>query len=166
MKLDQEDEFIISPVIGLDKNNHTWYAGPALLFSFGDQVEEREKLKFTGITLGYEHFLHGKNGKWNLFHSFDLVAQRVKDTQRSQYFDPNAGSFVSNNIEQIDQRIFLSANAGILLNLSDRIGITQSIGIGASAVFRKTESDFDSFTDNFFNQRWLLKTGLRYQIGN
>ncbi|WP_425391065.1 hypothetical protein [Ekhidna sp.] len=166
LKLDQEDEFIISPAVKLERNNHTWDFGPSLLFSFGDQVEERQALKLTGLVVSYAHFLHGKEAKWNLFHSFDFVAQRIKDTQDSQYFDSESNAFVPNEIKQIDKSLFLSANAGILLNLTDKLGLSQSIGIGANIVFRDTESSIDSFSDTFFRQKWLLKTSFNYRIGN
>ena len=146
LKLDQEDEFIISPAIKLERNNHTWDFGPSLLFSFGDQVEERQALKLTGLAVSYAHFLHGKEAQWNLFHSFDFVAQRIKDTQDSQYFDSESNAFVPNEIKQIDK--------------------SQSIGIGANIVFRDTESSIDSFSDTFFRQKWLLKTCFNYRIGN
>lgn len=163
-KLDKEDAFIISPSARFDFNNHGWSIGPALLLSFGDHIEERESLKLTGIAIGYENFLHGKSEKWNMFHSFDLIAQRIKDVQNSQIFDTNSGNFVANEIEQIDNNIFISASAGILLNLSDKISLTQTIGIGANAIFRNTTSDFDDFSDTFINQQWSLKTGIRYNL--
>ncbi len=166
IKLDQEDEFIVSPHAKWEKNNHAWSIGPSILYSFGDQLEEREKLKFTGVAASYEHYLHGSEEKWNLFHSFDFVIQRIKDTQESQYFEPESNTLVPNKIEQIDNSLFLSANAGVLLNLSQKLALTQSIGIGAHAVFRKTESTIDSFNDTFLDQKWLLKTGLNYKIGN
>ena len=146
LKLDQEDEFIISPAVKLERNNHAWGLGPSLLFSFGDQVEERQALKLTGLVVSYAHFLHGNEAKWNLFHSFDFVAQRIKDTQDSQYFDSESNAFVPNEIKQIDKSLFLSANAGILLNLTDKLGLSQSIGIGANIVFRDTESSIDPFS--------------------
>lgn len=163
-KLDQDDSFIISSSMRFDYNNHTWSVGPALLYSFGDQVEEREKIKLTGLALGYEHYIHGKEKKWNLFHSFDFVAQRIKDVQASQYFDLNTNSFIPNEIEQIDKTLLLSANMGVLWRLNDQLSLSQTIGIGASAVFRKTESNIDSFDDIFFNQRWSLKTAIRYSL--
>lgn len=165
-KLDKEDAFIISPSARFDFNNHGWSIGPALLYSFGDQIEEREALKLTGIVLGYENFLHGKTEKWNMFHSFDFVAQRIKDVQNSQIFDTSRNSFVSNEIEQIDKNIFLSASAGVLWNLNEKLSITQSIGIGANTIFRNTTSDFDQFSDIFLNQQWSLKTGIRYNLNN
>lgn len=163
-KLDKEDAFIISPSARFDFNNHAWSIGPALLYSFGDQIEERDAFKFTGIALGYENFPHGKEGKWNMFHSFDFIAQRIKDVQNSQIFDTNSNSFVPNEIEQIDNNLFLSASAGVLWNLNDKWSITQTIGIGANAVFRKTTSDFDQFDDVFLNQQWSLRTGIRYNL--
>ncbi|MEO9870791.1 MAG: hypothetical protein ABJO91_08380 [Ekhidna sp.] len=165
-KLDKEDAFIISPSVRFDFDNHAWSIGPALLFSFGDQIEERDALKLTGIAVGYENFPHGKSAKWNMFHSFDFISQRIKDVQNSQIFDTNSNSFVSNEIEQIDNNVFLSASAGVLLNLSDKLSITQTIGIGANAIFRDTKSDFDEFSDVFVNQQWSLKTGIRYNLRN
>ncbi len=163
-KLDKEDAFIVSPAVRFDYNNHGWSIGPALLFSFGDQIEERESVKLTGITIGYENFLHGKSAKWNMFHSFDFIAQRIKDVQDSQIFDTNSGVFVPNNIEQVDNNIFISASAGVLWNLNDKLSLTQTIGIGANAIFRNTTSDFDDFSDTFINQQWSLKTGIRYNL--
>lgn len=164
-KLDKEDAFIISPSARFNFNNHGWSIGPALLYSFGDQIEERAPLKLTGIALGYENYLHGKDGKWNMFHSFDFIAQRIKDVQNSQVFDVNTNSFVDNKIEQVDNNVFLSASAGVLLNLNDKLSISQTIGIGANAIFRSTKSDFENFNDVFLNQQWSLKTGIRYSIG-
>ncbi|MEO9485601.1 MAG: hypothetical protein ABJG47_19230 [Ekhidna sp.] len=165
-KLDKEDALIISTAVRFDFNNHGWSIGPAFLYSFGDQIEEREALKLTGFALSYENFLHGKTAKWNMFHSFDFVAQRIKDVQDSQIFDTNSNSFVPNKIEQIDKNILLGASAGVLWNLNEKLSISQTIGIGANVIFRNTTSDFDQFDDLFLNQQWSLKTGIRYNLGN
>lgn len=163
-KLDREDAFIVSPALRFDFNNHGWSVGPALLLSFGDQIEERETLKITGLAIGYEHFPHGRESTWNMFHTFDFVAQRIKDVQNSQIFDTSSGTFVSNTIEQIDNNLFLSGNAGVLWKLNERLSLTQTIGIGANVVFRNTTSDFDNFNDVFLSQQWSLKTGIRYSF--
>ncbi|WP_421765088.1 hypothetical protein [Ekhidna sp.] len=163
-KLDKEDALIISPSVKSNFKNHTWSVGPTLLFSFGDQLEERESLKLTGISIGYENFPNGRNSKWNLFHSFDFIAQRIKDEQASQFFDTGSNSFVDNEIVQVDNNILLSANAGVLWNLGEKLSLSQTIGIGANIIFRDTKSDFDQFNDTFLNQQWSLQTGLRYKI--
>lgn len=162
--LSEDDELIIIPSVSFDFNNHNWSVGPTLLYSFGDQVEERDPLKITGIKIGYENFLHGKEDKWNLFHSFDFIAQRVKDSQNSQYFDLSSNSFIPNSIEQVESRFYLGANLGVLLNLSERLSVDKSIGIGFNGVFRNTESTIEQFSDSFLSQRWLLKIGLRYSL--
>lgn len=163
-KLDKEDAFIISPSLRFDFNDHGWSVGPALLYSFGDQIAERTPLKLTGLAFGYENYIHGRQAKWNMFHSFDFIVQRIKDVQNSQVFDVNSNSFIVNEIEQIDNNMFLSASAGILLKLNSKLNITQTIGIGANAIFRNTTSSFEEFSDVFLNQQWSLKTGIRYRI--
>lgn len=165
IKLDKEDAFIISPSTRFNFNNHSWSVGPALLYSFGDQIEERDGIKLTGIAIGYENYLHGREAKWNMYHSFDFVVQRIKDVQNSQFFDSGVNAFVVNRIEQIDKNLFLGTGAGVLWNLSNKLSITQSIGIGVNAIFRNTTSDFDDFDDVFLNQQWSLKTGIRYSLG-
>ena len=92
------------------------------------------------------------------------MVQRIKDVQNSQIFDIDINSFVPNTIEQIDNNLLLSGNAGVLLNLNDKLSLTQTIGIGANVIFRNTESDFDSFKDTFISQQWSLKTGIRYRL--
>lgn len=163
-KLDRDDAFIITPSIRSDFNNHSWSIGPTMLLSFGDQLEQRESLKLTGLAIGYENFLHGQSAKWNMFHSFEFIAQRIKDVQDSRFFDTSSSSFVDNEIVQVDNSIFLSASAGVLWNFSERFSLSQSIGIGANVIFRDTKSDFDQFNDTFLNQQWSLKMGLRYRI--
>ncbi|WP_462250350.1 hypothetical protein [Ekhidna sp.] len=165
-KLDRDDAFIISPTARFDFNNHSWSIGPALLFSFGDQIEERDAFKLTGLTIGYENYLHGRDTKWNMFHSFDFIFQRIKDVQNSQVFDTNSGSFIPNTIEQVDNSIYIGGGAGMLLNLGSKFSITQTIGIGANVIFRDTQSDIDAFKDTFFKQQWSLKTGVRYRIND
>ncbi len=165
-KLDKEDAFIISPGARFDIKNHSWSFGPALLYSFGDQIEERNALKLTGIALNYENYLHGKTAKWNMFHSFDFVYQRIKDVQNSQFFDPGVNSLVNNRIEQIDNNLLISGSAGVLFILNDSFSISQTIGIGANVIFRNTTSDLDNFNDVFLNQQWSLKTGIRYNLGD
>lgn len=158
------DEMVISPSISFASNKHQWTLGPTLLISFGDQIEEREKFKLSGVAVGYEHFLHGREGKWNLYHSFDFLAQRITDTQSSQYFDISNNTFVPNRIEQSATRLFLGVSAGVLFNISEKLSLDQNIGIGVSSEFRKTSSDFDEFTDTFLSRRWLLKFGIRYRL--
>lgn len=163
-KLDREDAFVISPEASFDFKNHAWRIGPALLISFGDQVEGRESVKISGLALGYDHFIHGKTEKWNMFHSFDFLVQRIKDELQSQYFDTNRQNFLENDIEQVDLSFFLSANAGVLLNLSDKLALTQTIGVGVNAVSRNTKSDLESFDDLFIDQLWSLRTSIRYRL--
>ncbi len=161
---DQEDVMILSPSAHFTFNNHEWSVGPTMLMSFGDKLDDREGFKFTGLNFGYENYLHGKEDKWSLFHSMNLIVQRIKDEQNSQFFDTNTSSFVPNVITQIDKSLILSTNLGVLLNLGSKLSLKQSIGIGGSAIFRDTTSDFDTFTDTFFSQRWIVKTGISYHL--
>lgn len=163
-KVNEIDEVIISPNASFAFNKHQWSVGPTLLYSFGDQVEERRGLKLSGIALGYENFMHDRESKLTLYYSVDLLFQRIKDEQNSQYFDIGSNSFVPNKIEQVANRIFLSSNFGVLLNLSDKLSLDQSIGMGLSSEFRKTTSTIEEFSDTFLNQRWLLKIGIRYKL--
>ena len=161
---DQEDVIVLSPSAHFSFNNHEWSIGPTMLLSFGDQLEDRDGFKLTGLNIGYENYLHGKGDKWTLFHSMNLIIQRVKDEQNSQFFDVNANSFVPNTITQVDQSLILSANLGVMWNIGSKLSLKQSIGLGGSVIFRDTESNFDAFTDTFFSQRWLAKTGISYRL--
>ncbi len=161
---DREDVIISSPVAHFSFNNHEWSVGPTMLISYGDKLDDRDGFKLTGLNIGYANFLHGKDEKWSLFHEAMLIVQRVKDEQDSQFFDTNTDSFVPVIIEQIDNSFLLSTNLGVLWNFSSKLSLKQSIGIGGSVTFRNTDSNFDSFSDTFFAQRWIMKTGISYRL--
>ena len=160
----EEDLLIVSPNAKVDVKNHNLSFGPTILISYGDQIEEREAFKLTGIYLGYENFPHGKTAKWNMFHSLDLFSQRIKDVQESQYFDLSSNSFKPNQIDQVENSFLLTSNAGVLWNVNDKLSATSMIGIGLNAVLRNTESDIEEFDDFFFEQIWMIKLGLRYNF--
>ncbi len=163
-KMNENDELIAAPNIKFDVKNHSWSLGPTILISYGDQIEEREALKLTGFQIGYEHFIHGKTSKWNLFHSFDFFAQRIKDTQNSQFFDLASNSFKLNKIDQIENSLLLTGNVGVLWNICDKMAATSMMGIGINTIFRNTQSDLDEFEDVFIEQVWMLKLGVRYYL--
>jgi hypothetical protein len=161
---DSYEGVIISPSVAFEFNKHAWSIGPAFLLSYGDQIEDRESFKLTGLHIGYENYIHGKDEKFSLFHSFDFYLQRIKDEQQSQYFDTATNNFQAFNIEQIDKVAQLFANVGVLIKLSEKLSLSQTIGIGANATFRSTTSPYNDFTDFFFAQDWLIKTGLSYRL--
>lgn len=163
-KLDRVDEFIAAPNIKWDVKKHSWSIGPTVLVSFGDQIEERESLKLTGLQVGFENFIHGKSNKWNLFHSFKFYAQRIKDEQNSQFFDLSSSTFQSNKIEQVENSLLLTGNVGVLWNFSEKVAATSTLGAGVNTVFRNTQSELDDFDDLFIRQVWVFKIGLRYNI--
>lgn len=161
---DSYDAVILSTLVDFEFKKHTWSIGPAFLLSYGDQIEEREGFKLSGLHIGYNNYLHGKEQKFSLFHSIDLYLQRIKDEQASQYFDIPTNSFQSFEIEQIDKVVQLFINFGVLINLSEKISLSQTIGLGANGTFRSTTSPFNDFSDSFFAQDWLIKTGLNYRL--
>jgi len=161
---DSYDGVVISPSAQFDFNNHTWSIGPAILLSYGDNIEQREGLKLSGIYLGYANYLHGRSEKFNLFHSFDLILQRIKDEQDSRYFNTASNSFEAFELAQTDKIVQLFANFGVLIKLSDKLNLSQTLGLGLNATFRSTTSPFNDFNDTFIAQDWLLKTGLSYKI--
>lgn len=163
-KVNEDDALIAVPSIKFDVENHSWSVGPTILLSFGDQIEEREAVKLTGFQIRYENFLHGKVSKWNLFHSFDFIAQRIRDKQNSQYFDLPNSIFLPNKIEQTDHSVLFSANVGALWNISEKLAATSMIGIGLNTTFRNTQSNLEEFEDLFVKQIWMLKLGLRYNL--
>ncbi|MEP1097445.1 MAG: hypothetical protein ABJG78_20170 [Cyclobacteriaceae bacterium] len=161
---DSYDGLILSPSVQFDANNHTWSVGPTVLFSFGDQIEQRDGTKLTGLYLGYTNYPQGGEGKVNMFYGFDLWAQRVKDEQNSQFFNNATNSFEDITIEQKDNIMQLFINLGLAINLTDRIAIKQVIGAGLNATSRTTTSPFDDFDDAFYSQDWLLKTSLTFRL--
>lgn len=161
---DSYDGVILSPAVELEFNKHAWSIGPAFLLSFGDQIEEREGFKLSGLYIGYDNYIHGKEEKFSLFHSFDFYLQRIKDEQASQYFDTATNSFQAFNIEQVDKVVQLFANFGVLIKLSEKLSLSQTIGLGANATFRSTTSPFNDFADSFFAKDWQIKTGLSYRL--
>lgn len=158
------DGVILSPSVEFEFNKHGWSIGPTFLLSYGDQIEEREGFKLSGLYIGYDNYLHGKEEKFSLFHSFDFYLQRIKDEQASQYFDTSTNSFQTFNIEQIDKIVQLFANFGVLVKLSEKLSLSQTIGMGANVTFRSTTSPFNDFTDSFFARDWVIKTGLSYRL--
>ena len=161
---DSYDGLILSPSAQFDANDHTWSIGPTVLFSFGDQIEQRDGTKLTGLYLGYSNYPQGRDGKVNMFYGFDLWAQRVKDEQNSQFFNIATNSFEDISIEQKDNVFQFFINLGIAINFTDRLAIKQAIGAGLNSTFRSTTSPFDDFDDAFFSQDWLLKTSLTFRL--
>lgn len=161
---DSYEGIILSPSVEFEFNKHAWSIGPAFLWSYGDQIEERESLKLSGLYVGYDNYLYGKDDKFTLFHSFDLYLQRIKDEQESQYFDTATNSFQPFEIKQIDHVVQLFANLGVLIKLSDKLSLSQTVGLGINGTFRSTTSPFNDFSDSFFAQDWLIKTGLSYRL--
>ncbi|MEP5611925.1 MAG: hypothetical protein ABJP45_06730 [Cyclobacteriaceae bacterium] len=158
------DGLILSPSAQFDANNHTWSIGPTVLFSFGDQIEQRDGTKLTGLYAGYSNFPQGREGKVNMFYGFGLWAQRVKDEQNSQFFNNATSSFEDITIEQKDNIIQFFVNLGIAINLTDKLAVKQVIGTGLNATSRTTTSPFDDFDDTFYSQDWLLKTSLTFRL--
>ncbi len=161
---DSYDGMILSPNIQLDANNHTWSVGPTVLFSFGDQIEQRDNTKLTGLYLGYTNYPQGRDQKFSMFYGFDLWSQRVKDEQNSRFFNTSTNAFENIQIDQTDNIFQFFVNAGVLFKLSDQFSINQTIGTGLNATFRSTASPFNDFNDAFFNQDWLLKTSLTFHL--
>lgn len=158
------DGVVMSPTVQLDFNKHAWSIGPTILLSYGDNIEQRESVKLSGLYLGYTNYLYGRSEKFNLFHSFDLILQRVKDEQDSRYFSPVSNNFEEFSLEQTDNIVQLFANFGVLIKLSDKFSLSQTLGIGLNSTFRSTSSPFNDFSDTFIAQDWLLKTGFTYRL--
>ena len=161
---DSYDGMILSPNAKLDANNHTWSVGPTVLFSFGDQIEQRDNTKLTGLYLGYANHPQGRDEKISMFYGFDLWAQRIRDEQDSRFFDTSSNTFQDITIEQKDNVLQFFVNAGLRVNLSSQFSVNQSIGTGLNATFRSTSSPFTDFTDAFYNQDWQLKTSLTFYL--
>ncbi len=158
------DGVVIAPTSQFDSNNHTWSVGPTILLSYGDQIEQRESTKLTGLYLGYTNFPQGREQKISMFYGFDLWAQQVKDEQDSRYFNTSTSAFEDITIEQKDAILQLFINLGLMIKLSDKISINQVIGTGLNATSRSTTSPFDDFNDAFYSQDWMLKTGFAYRL--
>jgi hypothetical protein len=161
---DSYEGVIISPSVEFEFNKHAWSIGPAFLLSYGDQIEDRDGFKLSGFYIGYDNYIHGKEEKFSLFHSFDFYLQHIKDEQASQYFDNSTNSFQAFNIEQVDKVVQLFANFGVLIKISEKLSLSQIVGLGANATFRSTTSPFNNFSDSFFAKDWLIKTGLSYRL--
>lgn len=161
---DSYEGVIMSPAVEFEFNKHAWSIGPAFLLSYGDQIEDRDGFKLSGLYIGYDNYIHGKEEKFSLFHSFDFYLQRIKDEQASQYFDTATNSFQAFNIQQTDKVVQLFANLGVLIKLSEKLSLSQTVGLGANATFRSTTSPFKDFSDSFFAKNWLIKTGISYRL--
>ncbi|MEQ9404044.1 MAG: hypothetical protein RIM99_10685 [Cyclobacteriaceae bacterium] len=161
---DSYDAFVLSPAAHIKSNNHVWSIGPALLFSYGDQIEQRESPKLTGLTLGYTNYLIETEEKVSLFFALDLWLQRVSDVQESRYFDTGTNSFESFTIKQTDNTAQLFVGFGAMVKLSDQVSIKQTISTGVNFTSRSATSPFNNFTDPLISQDWLLKTGLFYRL--
>ncbi len=158
------DGAVISPSAQFDFNNHTWSIGPTILLSYGDNIEQREGVKLSGLYIGYANYLHGRSEKFNLFHSFDLILQRINDEQDSRYFNTASNNFEEFELVQTDNIVQLFANFGVLIKLSNKLKLIQTLGVGLNTTFRSTTSPFNDFNDTFIAQDWLLKTGLSYKL--
>lgn len=158
------DGLIFSPSVQSNANNHSWSIGPTILFSYGDQIEQRDGTKLTGLYLGYTNFPQGRDQKLNLFYGFDLWAQRVKDEQNSQFFNTSSNSFEDITIEQKDTILQFFVNLGASWQFADRFALNQVIGTGLNATSRSTTSPFSDFDDSFYNQDWLLKTSITFRL--
>lgn len=161
---DSYDGLILSPAASLEFKKHSWSIGPTFLISYGDQIAERETIKVSGLYIGYDNYLHGKDEKLNFFFAVDLYLQRIKDIQASQYFDTQSNSFQAFEIEQMDNIVQLFVNYGISLKLTEKLHLSQSIGVGVNNTLRSTSSPFNDFSDSFFSKDWLLKTGINYRF--
>ena len=121
-------------------------------------------MKITGLYLAYTNYLHGKEQAVNLFFSFNLFLQRIKDKQNSQYFNTSSNSFEPFILEQTDKTIQFFANLGAMIKLSDKLSVNQIVGSGFNTTFRAATSPFSDFSDPFIKQDWLIKTSLSYRL--
>ncbi len=158
------DAFVVAPTAQFESNKHVWSIGPTVLLSYGDQVEQRESMKLSGLYLGYTNFPQGSDQMVSLFYEFNLWLQRIKVEQDSRYFNTQSGSFDDFTIEQIDNTIQFFASLGIQFQLSDKIAVRQTIGTGINSTFRSATSPFTDFSDPFVKQDWLLKTSFVYRL--
>ncbi len=151
---------VVSPNIQFDKKNRTGSFGPILLISYGDQIEQRENVKFTGFYFSSISYPQGREQNVAMFYGLDLWLQRVKDEQDSRYFNTASSTFESITTEQRDNIIQTFLNLGLRIKVSEKLAVSQAIGTGLSVTYRATTSPFDDFKDSFFNQDWMLKTGI------
>ena len=161
---DTYNGLILSPSAQFESNKHVWSVGPTILVSYGDQIEQRETMKFSGLYLGYKNFLQGREEKFSVFFALNLWLQRIKDKQRSQFFNTGTSSFESFTIEQTDTIVQFSPSLGVECKISDRFRISQQIGTGFNLTFRKATSPFSDFSDPIINQEWILKTGIGFSL--
>lgn len=156
--------FIISPMYTWEKSNKNISVGPTILWSIGDQLAERAKLKLTGIQATYQGFPTRTQDKINLYFQSDLIIQRVKDEANSVVFNPSTNSFDPFKFKKVDSTIQLYFGYGLDWSLNEKISIIQSVGLGSILTMRNTESGFEDFSDTFFDTDWMIKFGVKKRL--
>lgn len=151
----------ITPSYVWEKEKKTLSIGPTILWSTGDQIETRDKIKLSGIQATYQAFPFRSSKKLNLFILGDLLLQRVKDQGTSVVFNATTGSFDPFEFSKTDNTIQLYLGYGLDWALGDNYVFTQSIGLGTIFTSRSTQSGFEDFSDKFLDTDWTIKMGIR-----
>jgi hypothetical protein len=173
--IDETLRIISSPQLEIQKSNHLWSLGPAILMATEKAVSEKKFPKLVGLQGTYKTYPLGGTKRVNFFLFDDLLLQRIVDTWSSTVWDDTQESYVAYTYSSAEFILQNNVGYGIELTVAKRFILKNSIGIGFYYSYTKGKSETDAapylpfMDDNIngydpFGFSWLINVGIGYQF--
>jgi len=130
---------ISSPTINWAKNNREIGIGPTFLLASVVAASSNQYPRLVGLQAHYRYFPNGNNNQLNLFLFEEITLQVINDTWETNEWNYTLSKYQAFEYTNREYLGLSNLGYGIILRLSEKISVSQSIGIGV--YYSKSDSN-------------------------